>query len=362
MRLKYVNVFLLLLRLSVATSPHPPTTQINDVNRRDLDVIELSGVGFGRPLVDDPEHGFDEVIPGADEGNHQVGYGAGPGFDDSDPPLIILSTEFFSMSTMRFAGEGVLATTSKHIQTIGTSTTGQLSESHAPSPHGHREDDDQGAGRLTIADSKPGMPSETVEAAKKEVATSTEVSNSNTPRKSSSGREATQWKIAGIAVLAVMATMLITLGAVFFGSWSRFVKDVFGRNNKSFGSEDLLPDGDSEKGTWAPTMKHDNSQDGIGNSSVTSDIASTGDHYGMDQYEVPHTGGKAGIGAIGYRGNDGQPPYMLEVKKAAYGPGYEYDPLEPLARRPRARPVDIPPAFYVELNRAYLPCKNKIDY
>lgn len=60
--------------------------------------------------------------------------------------------------------------------------------------------------------------------------------------------EATEWKVIGVAVIAISFVATVILAIVFFDSWSSFIRDMILGKKKNDGLEKMVPDW--EKRSW----------------------------------------------------------------------------------------------------------------
>ncbi|KAK7695057.1 hypothetical protein QCA50_002246 [Cerrena zonata] len=154
-------------------------------------------------------------------------------------------------------------TTSGELGLLGhlTSGSGQIAAAKETSSHGSGSKSlSTNTATYSVIGTIPPLPSHTpwsmlpssVSTATQATTSSTPSAPASSPKQSSTSRE---WKIIGVAVIAFSTVAAILLLAVFFDSWTRFVKDFFFRRKRGEGSEELVPDW--EKASWDVRLGQD---------------------------------------------------------------------------------------------------------
>lgn len=198
-----------------------------------------------------------------------------PVFDRRDLNQIIQTLETAHATLTEHKSEQATATGTTHASTLsiigathdpsgelgllGHPTSGSAQSSAAKETSGHVSGTSKPmvttTGTYSIIGTIPPVPSHspwtmstTSQASATVQATSTSSTPSPSPSSSKPPSATKEWKIIGVAVIAFSTVAAILLLTVFFDSWTRFLKDLFGRRTNRDGDEELVPDW--EKASW----------------------------------------------------------------------------------------------------------------
>lgn len=136
--------------------------------------------------------------------------------------------------------------------------------------------------------------------------------------------EATEWKVIGIAIIAITFVATVILAIVFFDSWWGFLRDLMFGKRKGREAEDLVPDW--EKRSWEFKLS---SEDGHRYPTMSSLESMT---------KIKREKGQSSVFTRHRTLSPDLQHSLVAPPQALYSPEYDPHPLEPLIRRPSTRP------------------------